>query len=61
MSTKPNVIPQAVDPASIQLNQIANGSLIIIWSPTTNISYGEVSYYIRVSYKDDNCTAVRNL
>lgn len=52
------VIPDAVEISSIRLDTMINQELIIVWSPVTNVNYSEVSYDIRVSYRDGNCTAV---
>ncbi len=57
-SARPTVIPDSVDASSILLKPISDGGLVITWSPITNVNYGNASYDIRVSYKDDNCTAV---
>jgi hypothetical protein len=57
-SARPTVIPDSVDASSILLKPMLDGGLVITWSPITNVNYGNVSYDIRVSYKDDNCTAV---
>ena len=57
-STIPIVIPDSVDSSSILLKPILDGGLVITWSPITNVNYGNISYDIRVSYKDENCTAV---
>jgi hypothetical protein len=57
-STIPIVIPDSVDLSSILLKPILDGGLVITWSPITNVNYGNVSYDIRVSYKNENCTAV---
>jgi len=57
-AARPIVIPDSVDASSVLLKPTLDGGLVISWSPVTNVNYGNVSYDIRVSYKDDNCTAV---
>ncbi|KAK4016061.1 hypothetical protein OUZ56_031022 [Daphnia magna] len=57
-STTAVVIPDPVDAASILLKPVVNEGLVISWSHVTNVNYGNVAYDIRVSYREDNCTAV---
>jgi len=53
-----NVIPNAVDGSTISINQTSNGTLLISWSPVTNVNFGTLSYDIRVGTVDHNGTAV---
>lgn len=52
------VIPDPVDETSIQLGTFDRGALGFTWLPVKNVNYGEVSYSLRISYRNESYAAV---